>query len=196
MNSVGPSHPGTARWQEPVVPCTASDGFACNLIHVQGPVPPVKGPVVLVHGAGVRANLFRAPVETTLVDYLIERGYDVWLENWRASIDLNFSSWTLDQAAAYDHPVAVRTIIEQTGAATIKAVINCQASTSFMMSAVAGLLPQVKTIVSHAVSFHPVIPPFASFKMQTSVPVLRLLTPYLDPQWGIRAPNLTAKPIT
>ncbi len=196
MNSAGSNQAGKARWQETVVPFTASDGFACNLIHLQGPVPPVKGPVVLVHGAGVRANLFRAPVETTLVDYLIERGYDVWLENWRASIDLNFSSWTLDQAAVHDHPVAVRKIIEHTGAASIKAVIHCQGSTSFMMSAAAGLLPQVKTIVSNAVSLHPVIPAFASFKMQTSVPILRLLTPYLDPQWGIQAPNLTAKAIT
>src|SRR5260370_6926541 len=114
MNSVGPSHPGKARWQETVVPFTASDGFACNLIHLQGPVPPLKGPVVLVHGAGVRANLFRAPVETTLADYLIERGYDVWLETWRASIDLNFSSWTLHQPPAYTDPLAVRALIQQT----------------------------------------------------------------------------------
>src|SRR5260370_31052293 len=114
MNSVGPSHPGKARWQETVVPFTASDGFACNLIHLQGPVPPLKGPVGLVHGAGLRANLFRAPVETTLVDYLIESGYDVWLENWRASFYLSFTSWTLDQPAAYDHPAAARTLIAQT----------------------------------------------------------------------------------
>lgn len=194
MSSV--ASPNRSRTQLEVVPFTAGDGFACNLIHVKGPVAPVKGPVVLVHGAGVRANLFRPPVETTLVDYLLERGYDVWLENWRASIDLAFSSWTLDQAAVFDHPFGVRKIMELTGAPSIKAVIHCQGSTSFMMSAVAGLVPNVKTIVSNAVSLHPVIPGFASFKMQTSVPILRVLTRYLDPQWGIHPPNLTAKVIT
>lgn len=176
-----------------MLPYTAGDGFECNLIHVQGPVLPSKGPVLLVHGAGVRANLFRAPIECTLVEYLAERGYDVWLENWRASIDLRFNSWTLDEAAVYDHPAAVKKIREQTGADSIKAVIHCQGSTSFMMSAVAGLLPEVKTIVSNAVSLHPIIPSFASFKMQLSVPMLNLMTSYLDPQWGIQRPNLTAK---
>ena len=48
--------------------------------------PPVQ--ILLVHGAGVRANIFQAPVRTTLVDLLVEHGFDVWLENWRASIDL------------------------------------------------------------------------------------------------------------
>ena len=78
-----------SKHEEQIVPFTAGDGFRCNLIHVIGKNPPTKGPVMLVHGAGVRANLFRAPVETSFVDYLIEHGYDVWLENWRASIDFN-----------------------------------------------------------------------------------------------------------
>ena len=85
---------------ETVVPFTAGDGFRCNLIHVQGERSPTKGPVLLVHGAGVRANIFRARVQVTLVDFLTKHGYDVWLENWRASIDLPPNRWTLDQAAA------------------------------------------------------------------------------------------------
>src|SRR5579862_1936239 len=184
-----------AHWREEIIPFIAKDGFACNLIHVQGPTPPTKGPVVLVHGAGVRANLFRAPVETTIVDYLIERGYDVWLENWRASIDLAFNRWTLDKAAVYDHPVAIDTIISRTGAATVKAVIHCQGSTSFMMSALAGLVPKVNVIVSNAVSLHTIIVPWAQLKMSASVPFLRMMTPYLDPQWGIAAPTTLAKAI-
>ena len=40
----------------------------------------------------------------------------------------------------------------------MKAVIHCQGSTSFTMSAVAGLVPEVKTIVTNAVSLHPVVP--------------------------------------
>src|SRR5262249_929190 len=126
---------------ETVVPFTAGDGFRCNLIHVQGERPPTKGPVLLVHGAGVPPNIFRARVQITLVDFLAQQGYDVWLENWRASIDLPPNRWTLDQAAVFDHPAAVQKVLSQTRATEIKAVIHCQGSTSFMMSAVAGLLP-------------------------------------------------------
>ena len=54
-----------------VVPVTAGDGRAINVHHVTGPVAPAKGPVLLVHGAGVRANIFRPPGQTTLVDLLV-----------------------------------------------------------------------------------------------------------------------------
>ena len=182
--------------QERVVPFEAGDGFRCNLIHVTGDQPADKGSVVLVHGSGVRANIFRAPVETDFVTYLISHGYDVWLENWRASIDFPPNEWTLDQAAVYDHPAAVQKILEETGAETLKAVIHCQGSTSFMMSAVAGLVPEVTTIVSNAVSLHPEVPTGSFFKAALSVDLLAKMTPYLDPQWAKRAPTLTAKLIT
>jgi hypothetical protein len=178
-----------------LVPFATGDGFPCNLLHITGDQAATRGPVLLVHGAGVRANLFRAPTETTLVDYLVARGYDVWLENWRASIDLRPNLWTLDQAAVFDHPYAVRKIVGETGTNRIKAVIHCQGSTSFVMSAVAGLVPEVETIVSNAVSLHPVVPGFTKFKIGLAVPALKLVTPYLNPQWCVHAPTLPAKVI-
>ena len=183
------------RHREDVVPFRARDGFQCNLVHLQGETAPHKGPVLLVHGAGVRANIFRAPVKTTIVDYLIANGYDVWLENWRASIDLPPNTWTLDQAALYDHPEAVKTVVEQTGWDEIKALIHCQGSTSFMMSGVAGLVPQVTTIVSNAVSLHTIVPPLSSFKIERILPFVTPFTKYLNPQWGLHAQGFTAKAI-
>ncbi len=93
---------------ERVVEFTAGDGLQCNVINVRGEREPTKGPVLLVHGAGVRAKIFRAPSGRNLVDVLVEDGWDVWFENWRASIDIPHNHWTLDQAAVYDHPRAVR----------------------------------------------------------------------------------------
>jgi hypothetical protein len=162
----------------------AGDGLPLTLIRVRGGGEPTKGPVLLVHGAGVRAELFRPPVERTIVDALIDDGWDVWLLNWRASIDLDPVPWTLDDAAAYDHPAAVRYIATETGAASIRAVVHCQGSTSFCMSAVAGLLPEVDVIVSNAVSLHPMIPAFARFKIAALRPAMQQLTPYLNPAWG------------
>jgi len=179
--------------RDTIIPFRAQDGFECNLIHVEGDRPAVKGPVLLVHGAGVRANIFRAPTGSNLVDVLVADGYDVWLENWRASIDLPPTRWTLDQAAVCDHPVAVRTIAEHTGAENIKAVIHCQGSTSFMMAAAAGLLPRVRTIISNAVSLHTIVPSFSQFKIKYTLPFLEAGTDYLDPQWGLNAPTFTAR---
>lgn len=175
------------------IPFEAGDGLMCNLIHVKGPNSPTKGPILLLHGAGVRANLFRAPVERTIVDHLLDCGYDVWLENWRASIDLKPNHWNLDKAAVYDHPRAVRKIAAETGSDKIKAVIHCQGSTSFMMSAVAGLIPEVTTIVSNAVSLHPIVPEFSRFKITKLLPMLKGEVEYLNPQWGLHAPTVVSK---
>jgi pimeloyl-ACP methyl ester carboxylesterase len=177
---------------ETIVPFQAGDGHPLRLVHVREPREPTKGPVLLIHGAGVRANIFRAPVEENLVQRLVREGYDVWLEEWRASIELPFCHWTLDQAALYDHPKAVQTIVEQTGWNRIKAVVHCQGSTSFTMSALAGLVPQVDTIVSNAVSLVPAVPGFAKFKLKWALPVLHRMKDNLDPRWGDRATDVSS----
>ncbi len=188
--------PRRPEYQERIVPFSAGDGFALNLIHIRGSEPPTLGPVLLVHGAGVRANLFRAPTECNLVDALVGTGYDVWLENWRASIDLPPNAWTLDQAALHDHPRAVQKVVEETGSPAVKAVIHCQGSTSFAMSAVAGLVPQVDTIVTNGVSLHPLVPSWSHWKLNVAVPALSRLTSFLDCQWGPSSPDLMARLIS
>lgn len=181
---------------ERVVPFTAGDGFELNLINVRGEREPTREPVILVHGAGVRSNIFRAPVETTIVDALVAAGYDVWLENWRASIDFRPNSWTLDQAALYDHPAAVRKVADDTGQDRVKAIIHCQGSTSFMMSACAGLVPQVETIVTNAVSLHTVVPAWSKVKLRYTLPLIKPFLPFLNPAWGDKPPSLMAKLMT
>jgi hypothetical protein len=149
--------------------------------------------VLVVHGAGVRAELFRPPLPRTLVDALIDDGWDVWLLNWRASIDLDPVPWTLDQAAAHDHPAAVAHVRSATGADRVKAVVHCQGSTSFIMAAVAGLLPEVDTIVSNAVSLHPVIPAVSRFKIGRVAPVIGHVLPHISPAWGDRPEGVPAR---
>lgn len=170
----------------------AYDGVKCNLKHlIYDHV--TKCPVLLVHGAGVRANIFDPPLETNIIDMLADEGYDIWLENWRGSIDLEPNPWNLDQVAINDHPAAVKKIVEITGVQEIKAIIHCQGSTSFMISAVLGLVPEVKTIISNAVSLHPVVTKYAEFKLDYFVPFVQLLFPYLNPAWGLNAPDLKSK---
>jgi len=168
-----------------VVPFQTADGIGCSVTRVKGSKPPTKGPVLLVHGVGVRTEIWRPPTAApTLVEALVDEGYDVWMETWRASMDVPNNTWTLDQAAVLDHPLAVRTVLDRTGVDSIQAIAHCQGSTSFVMSACAGLLPEVRTIVSSAVSLHPIVPRVSKLKLKYVVPVVARLTGYLDPQWG------------
>lgn len=182
--------------REEVVPFTAGDGVPLRLTRVRGARAPDRGPVLLVHGAGVRSRIFRAPTRRTIVDALVDEGWDVWLEDWRASIDVPRRRWTLDEAAVHDHPVAVRTVLEHTRADEVRAIVHCQGSTSFAMSAVAGLVPDVSVVLSNAVSLHPVVSRRARAKLRWLIPPTAKVLGYLDPQWGrTEAPWLLPKVI-
>jgi hypothetical protein len=215
------------------------DNRECRLFNIRETnwsVKDEKGPVLMVAGVGVRANVFRPPGQRTLVDCLLERGYDVWLEDWRACIEWGASPspwthgstdyvdcgpiplneldtpppwpqdqtadktgedvlWCLDHAALYDHPHAVKTVVKITHHKQIKAVIHCIGSVTFMMAAVTGLVPQVTTIVSNAVSLHPVVPWGTFIKGWIARPIINQFVKYLDAQWGSTEPppNRTAK---
>jgi hypothetical protein len=202
-----PFAPGTERfaghppgqWHRPpeleglerrILPLRARDERELTLHQVRGDRPPARGPVLLIHGSGVRANLFYGPPgRPSFVRALVEAGYDVWLENWRASIDLGQDQYTLDEAALYDHPAAMETVLEHAEAETLKVLCHCQGSTSFVITALAGLAPQVTTVVSSAVSLHPVVPWASRLKLTLLRPVLARLTPVVSAQWGVRPPT-------
>ena len=53
------------------------------------------------------------------------------------------------------------------------------------MAVAAGLLPQVTTIVSVAVSLHPAVPYRTRVKAMLARRLVAHLTPYMDPRWGV-----------
>ncbi len=170
----------------------ADDGTELILTNVRGDREPTRGPVLLTHGSGVSSAIFHR-----FTGPLADAGWDVWLLDWRGSTAVAPNEWTLDQVARYDHPAAVRTVLAETGATRLGAVVHCQGSTSFMMALAAGLLPEVDTVVSNAVSLHPVVPSWSEFKLRFAVPVVSRLLTYLDPQWGRVPPRaLTPRVLT
>src|SRR5205085_4050053 len=47
-----------------------------------------KGPVMLAHGLGVSSRIFSMDtIDTNLTEYLVAAGYDVWLLDFRASVE-------------------------------------------------------------------------------------------------------------
>lgn len=166
-----------------------ADGLQLNFKHL----PPAtgstdRGPVLLVHGSGVRANLFCPPSIITLPAMLSAEGFDVWMLNWRASIDVQPTEYTFDDAAAQDFPTATREILDRTGRSTLKAVVHCQGSHAFMMSMTAGLLPEYTRVVANSTALHPRIRRAAAVKLPFAMATLGRSVDFFNPQYGLYAP--------
>ncbi len=116
-----------------------SDGVDLRLTRYQGGS---KGPVLLVHGAGVSSLIFATDLpDTNLVEFLYGHGYDIWLLDFRVSIALPASQEQCngDQVATIDHPEAVAQVRKLTGADTVQAVVHCYGANTFFMAMLAGL---------------------------------------------------------
>ena len=103
---------GTGRWREGGDP--GRDAWL-RLTRYRGGG---RGPVLLAAGFGMSATSFLLDtIETNLAEYLVEHGYDVWLFDYRAGIDLPSarSSCTIDDIALRDWPTAVDEVRRVTG---------------------------------------------------------------------------------
>jgi hypothetical protein len=186
-----PRQPGLER----EIVCFHTQGeVELNLHHLRrGQIPHDAQPVLLSHGAGLRGQSFYGqPSGTSLADRLLAEGYDVWIQNWRGSIDFPPRDYTLDRVARYDHPATVDEVLARTEARQLKAIVHCQGSISFTMAAVAGLLPDVTHVVSNSVSLHVRVTPESRVKQLVMLPISDAVLPGADAQWGIRSPSLYA----
>ncbi len=189
---------GAALPQPETVWFKALDGHWLNFKHLPPAAGmPDMGPVMLVHGTGVRASLFCPPTRITLPAMLSAAGFDVWMLNWRSSIDLRAVDWNLDDAAVLDYPVAVKVILQRCGRFTrkkkVKALVHCQGSTSFLMSIIAGLLPDVETVVANSSGLFPQLRRAARIKLPIAMATLPCLTDSFDPQCALYPSNRGAK---
>ena len=125
-----------------------------------------KGPVMLATGFGMSTRSFLAPtVDVNLTEFLAEAGYDVWLFDYRAGIDLPSSrtSFTIDDIARRDWPLAVAKVLEETSRDDVQAFGHCVGSLSLQMAVLAGL-PSVRSAVCAQAPLHPVTSAFNQVK--------------------------------
>jgi choline dehydrogenase-like flavoprotein len=140
-----------------VHPVTTSDGTEIRLTRYPG----TKGPVVLAPGYGNAARAFTVQtVETNFAEYLNERGYDVWLLDYRASPELPASrtQFTVDDIAMRDWPAAIGKVRQESGADSVQALAHCVGGLSLFM-AIGGGLEGVRSAVFSALAGHPIPTP-------------------------------------
>lgn len=152
-------------------PFTTDDGVTLRFTRYQGGS---KGPVILSHGLGVSSRIFSTDtIETNLLEFLYAHGYDVWLLDFRVSIELPASAqrFSADDVARYDYPAAVAKVREVTGSPSVQIVAHCYGSTTFFMAMLAGL-QGVRSLVSSQVATHIVCPPMTRLKSGLHLPSL------------------------
>src|SRR3954470_536961 len=140
----------------PSVP--TSDGTAVRLTRYKFGT---KGPLILAPGYGNAARAFAIDtVPKNWVQYLGERGYDVWLLDYRASPDLpsSFTQFTVDDIATRDWPAAVDTVRRETGTDEIQAMGHCVGGLSLFM-AIGGGMQGVRSATFSSLAGHPIPTP-------------------------------------
>jgi cholesterol oxidase len=149
--------------------------------------------VLVAAGFGMSATSFLLDtVETNLTEHLVERGYDVWLFDYRASIDLpsSHSAFTLDDIATRDWPEAVAEVRRVTGAGSVQALGHCVGSVSLMMALAAGLT-DVRSAVCMQFTLHPATSYLNQFKAFAQVDKVmgRIGLSKVEPLSGLTVPN-------
>lgn len=117
----------------------AGDGVMMVLTRYRGGK---KGPVMCVHGLGVNSAIFSTDlIERNLLEELVANKYDVWLLDYRSSIDLPYAAqrYTADQIATKDFPAAVAFVRRTAGIPSIQCLVHCFGATTFFMAMLAGL---------------------------------------------------------
>jgi cholesterol oxidase len=140
-----------------------ADGLKLRLSRYRGGD---KGPVLLVHGLGVSSMIFSIDtIDPNLVEYLYARGYDVWLLDYRASIDLPYAAgpYTADDVALKDYPVALEAILQLTRTRSLQCVVHCYGANTFFMAMLAGL-KGVRSAVVSQIATHLRVPHLTQIK--------------------------------
>jgi cholesterol oxidase len=110
-----------------------------------------KGPLIFSHGLGVSSLIFSIDtIDTNLLEFLYGAGYDCWLLDYRASVDLSYcrEQWIADDVADYDYPAAVGKVREITGRSSVQMLVHCFGATTFFMAMLRGLEGVRSAVVS------------------------------------------------
>ncbi|MDB5461048.1 MAG: hypothetical protein JWO72_2789, partial [Caulobacteraceae bacterium] len=114
------------------------DGVTLRLVRYLGGM---AGPVVFAPGNGITNEVvLLSSIECNLTEYLVERGHDVWLLDWRASPEVDCPGYSLDDAARYDWPAALKYVAGRTGVEAVDCVAFCAGGMTLLMSLAQGRL--------------------------------------------------------
>lgn len=146
----------------------AEDGVKSLLHRYQGGR---KGPILFVHGAAMSHEMWTTNlIKNNIVDYLLERGYDIFLIDNRLST-ANIASkeqQTLDDVRL-DQAAATKRIREITGVEKIGIIAHCVGSIATFMGLLDGKIEGVGCLIASQVAMHPSVGFWNRIKMRLNI---------------------------
>lgn len=165
----------TTYWCRRDLTWTDTDPGAEAMLKLQRFRGGAKGPVMLAPGFAMAASQFLVDtLEPNLTEQLVAAGYDVFLFDYRAGIDMSTSrtSFTVDDVATVDWPEAVAKVRDVAGADSVQVIAHCVGSMSLQMALLAGM-EGVRSAITSQVTVHPQM--HWSMRVKTKLRVPRLL---------------------
>jgi cholesterol oxidase len=106
-------------------------------------------------------SLYDDGVKSGLASFLAAEGYDVWLFDYRAGVELPSAEaqFTIDDIANFDWPRAIEEVLRISGAHTVQAFGHCVGSVSLLMAILDrtnDLDRKVRSVVCAQFTLHPV----------------------------------------
>lgn len=147
----------------------AGDGAALVLHHTSGGT---KGPVIVTPGTAMTALTYCIDtVPQNFVEFLVARGFDVWLFDWRTSplLAAHERPYTMDDSARYDWPAAIAEVRQRTGQKQVSVVSHCLSSPCFLLSLLRDYTQRdhVRSFLSSQVALHLNFTPVGTVKLAT-----------------------------
>lgn len=193
--------PSTTWWARSDLSWVDHDPGADAILKLQRFEGGSKGPVLLAPGFAMAASQYLLDtIPQNLTEVLVDAGYDVWLFDYRASIELPSarSSFTLDDVAHTDWPAAVDHVRAITGAESVQAVGHCIGAQSMQMAMLAGM-EGLRSAVCSQVTVHPHMHWSMDVKARLRIPRwlvaagIPRVEPGLRPTLGTRALDIAVR---
>jgi len=150
---------------------TAGDGKALVMHHASGGS---RGPVLITPGTAMTALTYCIDtVPQNLVEFLVAKGFDVWLVDWRTSplLEAHKQPYTLDDVARYDWPAAIAEVRHRTNSKKVSVLAHCLSSPCFLLSLVRGYMDteHINSFIASQVALHLHMTPIGALKLMTRV---------------------------
>jgi cholesterol oxidase len=110
-------------------------------------------------------------VPQNIVEFLVARGFDVWLLDWRTSplLDAHERPYTLDAVARYDWPAGIAEVRRRTGQRQVSVLAHCLSSPCLMLGLARRYVERehVSAFVASQVGLHLRMTAVGTIKLQT-----------------------------